>query len=50
MSDGSGIGLAVCKEIVEQHGGHIWATSNEGKNTTILISLNKVMKEVNNDD
>lgn len=50
VSDGSGIGLAVCKEIVEQHGGHIWATSNEGKNTTILISLNKVMKEVNNDD
>lgn len=50
VSDGSGIGLAVCKEIVEQHGGHIWATSNEGKNTTILISLNKVIKEVNNDD
>ena len=50
VSDGSGIGLAVCKEIVEQHGGHIWATSNEGKNTTILISLNKVIKEVNNND
>lgn len=50
VSDGSGIGLAVCKEIVEQHGGHIWATSNEGKSTTILISLSKVIKEADNDD
>lgn len=50
VSDGSGIGLAVCKEIVEQHGGHIWATSNEGKSTTILISLNKVIKEADNND
>lgn len=47
VSDGSGIGLAVCKEIVELHGGHIWATSTEGEGTTILISLDKPIKEEN---
>lgn len=39
--DGSGLGLAVCKEIVELHQGHIWATSKEGYGTTIMISLNR---------
>ena len=41
VKDGSGIGLAVCKQIVELHGGHIWATKNEEHGITILISLNK---------
>lgn len=50
VSDGSGIGLAVCKEIIEQHGGHIWATSTEGEGTTILISLNKITQEVKSND
>lgn len=40
VRDGSGLGLAVCKEIVELHNGHIWATSKEGSGTTIMISLN----------
>lgn len=38
-SEGSGIGLAVSKQIVELHGGKIWATGREGKGLTILISL-----------
>ena len=41
VRDGSGLGLAVCKEIVELHNGHIWATSKEGSGTTIMISLNR---------
>ena len=41
VHDGSGLGLAVCKEIVELHQGHIWATSKEGHGTTIMISLNR---------
>ena len=41
VSEGSGIGLAVCKQIVELHGGHIWATGTEGEGLTILISLEK---------
>ncbi len=41
VQDGSGLGLAVCKQIVELHGGHIWATKNEDNGITILISLKK---------
>lgn len=41
VNEGSGIGLAVCKQIVELHGGHIWATSKDGDGLTILISLER---------
>lgn len=36
---GSGMGLALCKKIVTMHGGEIWASSEEGKGTTISFSL-----------
>jgi two-component system, OmpR family, sensor histidine kinase VicK len=36
---GTGLGLAIAKEIVIGHGGNIWATSQEGKGTTISFSL-----------
>jgi len=36
---GSGIGLAICKRIVERHGGQIWAQSILGKGTQIFFSL-----------
>lgn len=41
VREGSGIGLSVCKQIVELHGGHIWATSKQGEGLTVLISLEK---------
>lgn len=41
VHEGSGIGLSVCKQIVELHGGHIWATSKEGDGLTIFISLER---------
>ncbi len=37
--EGSGIGLALCKRIVEQHKGEIEMTSEVGKGTCIKFSL-----------
>jgi signal transduction histidine kinase len=36
---GWGLGLAISKEIVERHGGQIWAESSEGKGITFFVKL-----------
>ncbi len=38
-TQGAGLGLYLCKSIVEAHGGRIWLRSEPGKGTTVFVAL-----------
>ena len=39
---GMGLGLSICKGVIEMHGGKVWAESKEGCGTKMFFSLPKI--------
>jgi signal transduction histidine kinase len=39
--DGTGLGLSIARQVVERHGGRIWAENNEGGGSTFSFSIPK---------
>jgi C4-dicarboxylate-specific signal transduction histidine kinase len=43
--EGMGMGLAICRSIIQMHGGRLWATANEPRGTVFQFSLSRELAE-----
>ncbi|HYP12736.1 MAG TPA: ATP-binding protein [Bryobacteraceae bacterium] len=43
---GMGVGLSICRTIIEAHGGKIWADSAPGEGTTFHFTVKAVKEEL----
>ncbi len=50
LIDGSGIGLAIAKTIIDQHSGEIWVESENGKGSTFSFSLQRAQPQASSTD
>ena len=47
---GMGVGLSICRTIVEAHGGHIRVETNDRGGATFLVTIPRIGKEIPDDD
>ena len=42
---GSGLGLSICRKLVEKYGGTIWVYSDNGQGSTFYFTVPKIIKK-----